>query len=96
VSSGRIRSSGRVGELDGPAFSVAVGTVSDPLTTDQGVFLLEIRKRDKEPLRPYEDVRDEIAGRIYQGQIDREKDAWYQQQRRKAAVEVRLEEPKAQ
>jgi peptidyl-prolyl cis-trans isomerase SurA len=93
---GTYRDGELVGELNGPAFSVAVGTVSDPLTTDQGVFLLEIRKRDKEPLRPYEEVRDEIAARIYQGQIDREKDAWYQQQRRKAAVEVRLEEPKAQ
>jgi len=80
--------------LDGPAFSTAVGEVSAPIPTDQGVFLLEVRKREQDALRPYEEVREEIAARIYQGQIEREKDAWYQQQRRQTAVEIRLEEPK--
>ena len=78
--------------LNGPAFSVEVGAVSAPITTEQGVFLLEIRSREKQPLRPYEEVRDEIAARIYEGQIEREKDTWYQQRRRTASVEIHLEE----
>jgi peptidyl-prolyl cis-trans isomerase SurA len=78
--------------LNGPAFSVEVGAVSAPVITEQGVFLLEVRGREKQPLRPYEEVRDEIAARIYEGQIEREKDTWYQQRRRTASVEIHLEE----
>lgn len=77
--------------LDKPAFATAVGEVTTPILTGQGVFLLEIRKREAAPLRKYEEVRDEIAARIYQGQIARETDTWYQQARRAAAVEIKLE-----
>jgi len=93
---GTYRQGDLVDELEGPVFAMKVGEVTEPIATDQGVFLLELRKREKEPLRPYEEIRDEIAQRIYQGQIEQEKDTWYQQQRRKSAVEIRLEEPKAQ
>ena len=42
------------------------------------------RKTTSKPL-------DEIASKIYQGQIAREKDSWYQQARRAAAVEIKLQ-----
>jgi len=77
--------------LDKPAFSTEVGKISEPIVTAQGVFLLEVRSRKAAPLRKYEEIRDEIAAKIYQGQIAREKDAWYQQARRAAAVEIKLE-----
>jgi peptidyl-prolyl cis-trans isomerase SurA len=77
--------------LDKPAFATAVGEVSEPIVTPQGVFLIEVRSRKAAPLRKYEEVRDEIASRIYQGQIAREKDSWYQQARRAAAVEIKLQ-----
>ncbi len=93
---GTYREGELVDELDKPVFAMNIGEITQPIATDQGVFLLELRKRDKEPLRPYEEVREDIAQRIYQGQIEQEKDTWYQQQRRKSAVEIRLEEPQAQ
>jgi parvulin-like peptidyl-prolyl isomerase len=77
--------------LDTPAFATEVGQVTEPIVTGQGVFLLEVRSRKAAPLRKYEEVRNEIAARIYEGQIVREKDAWYQQARRAAAVEIKLE-----
>lgn len=77
--------------LDTPAFATQVGQVTKPIVTAQGVFLIEVRSRKAAPLRKYEEVRDEIAAKIYQGQISREKDAWYQQARRAAAVEIKLQ-----
>ncbi len=80
-----------VDALDGPAFSTEIGQVSTPIVTEQGVFLLEVRSREKVPLRAYEEVRDEIAAKVFEGRIEREKDTWYQQARRDAAVEIKLE-----
>jgi len=80
-----------VGDLNGPAFAAAEGEVTAPIPTAQGVFLLEIRKREKVPIRPYEEVRDEIAAKVFEGRIEREKDAWYQQARREAAVVIKIE-----
>jgi peptidyl-prolyl cis-trans isomerase SurA len=77
--------------LDGPAFSVEVGQLSDPVETPQGVFVLEVRSREKLPLRAYDEVRDEIASKVFEGRIEREKDTWYQQARREASVEIKLE-----
>ena len=77
--------------LNGPAFAVEIGGVSEPIVTQQGVFLLKIRKREKAALRSYDEVRDEIAAQVYEGHIAREKDAWYQQARRAAAVDIKLE-----
>ena len=80
-----------VAELDGPAFSTPVGGLSEAIETPQGLFLLEIRGREKLPLRSYEEVRDEIASKVFEGRIEREKDTWYQQARRNAAVNIKLE-----
>jgi parvulin-like peptidyl-prolyl isomerase len=77
--------------LNGPAFATAEGALSEPIATGQGVFLLEVRKREKVPLRSYEETRDELAVQVNQGRIEREKDVWYQQARREAAVEIKLE-----
>jgi peptidyl-prolyl cis-trans isomerase SurA len=82
--------------LNGPVFAAAEGEVTAPIVTGQGVFLLEVRKREKIPVRPYEEVRDEIAVKVFQGRIEREKDAWYQQARRQAAVVIKLEAADAQ
>jgi peptidyl-prolyl cis-trans isomerase SurA len=80
-----------VDELNGPAFSTPDGEVSEPIVTTQGVFLLEVRKREKVPLRSYEDTRAELAAQVNEGRIEREKDNWYQQARREASVEIKLE-----
>jgi len=84
-----------VGELNVAAFSTGVGEVSKPVVTSQVVFLLEVRKREKIPVRPYEEVRDQISSKVFEGRIEREKDAWYQQARREAAVVIKLKEPQA-
>ncbi|MGB0640338.1 MAG: peptidylprolyl isomerase [Myxococcota bacterium] len=80
-----------VDSLNEPAFSTAEGELSDPIVTAQGIFLLKVRKREKVPLRSYEETRDELAAQVNQGRIEREKDVWYQQARREASVEIKLE-----
>ena len=55
------------------------------------LFLLHIRSREQLPLRAYEEVRDEIGSKVFEGRIEREKDTWYQQARRDAAIDIKLE-----
>ncbi len=85
-----------VADLNGPAFAVEAGETTEPVSTAQGVFLLHVFKREKVPVRAYEEVRDEIAAKVFEGRIEREKDAWYQQARREAAVVIKLETTDAQ
>ena len=80
-----------VDELDGPAFATPIGGLSSAIETPQGLFLLQVRSREKLPLRTYEEVRDEIASKVFEGRIEREKDTWYQQARRDAAIDIKLE-----
>ena len=68
---------------------------SESLRAFTAVFLLEVRKREKIPVKPYEEVRDQISSKVFEGRIEREKDAWYQQARREAAVVIKLKEPQA-
>ena len=85
-----------MGDLDGPAFTVAEGKLSDPIATDRGYYLLEIRKRGLQQVLPCEVVRDNLSQQIYQAQFVREEDNWYQKTRREASVEIKLEEPDSQ
>ena len=80
-------------ELDGPAFSVPVGQVTEPIMTSRGVYLLEIRRRELQPVASFEDIKASLSQTVFEEQYLREEDDWYQAQRRRSSVEVKLEEP---
>ena len=92
-SMGTWRQGELMAEFDGPAFTIPVGSVSAPIVTNRGVYLLEVRKRELQPVPPYDQIKQELSLQVYQGQYQREEDAWYQVQRRKSSVEIKLEEP---
>ena len=80
-----------VAVLNGPAFSTPVGGLSSAIEIPQGLYLLHVRSREQLPLRSYEEVRNEIASKVFEGRIEREKDTWYQQARRDAAIDIKIE-----
>ena len=94
-SMGTFRPGEIMGALDGPAFSVPVGQVSDPIPTTRGVYLLEIRSRELQPVGSFEEVKPSLSQQVFEEQYAREEDAWYQSKRRSSSVEVKLEEPEA-
>ncbi len=50
-------------DLAALAFSLELGSVSEPIQTERGVYLLEVREVQESRLQPLEDVRDRVAER---------------------------------
>jgi peptidyl-prolyl cis-trans isomerase SurA len=82
-----------VAELDGPAFSTPVGSLTPPIETSQGIFLLTVFELRSEPPPTYEAMKESLTQQVYADRIDDETDQWYRQARRRAAVLVKLEAP---
>jgi peptidyl-prolyl cis-trans isomerase SurA len=82
-----------VAELDGPAFSTPVGSLTPPIETSQGIFLLTVFQLTSEPPQPYEAMKEALTQQVYADRIEDETDQWYRQARRRAAVLVKLETP---
>ena len=82
-----------VAELDGPAFSTPVGSLTPPIETSQGIFLLTVFQLTSEPPQSYEAMKESLTQQVYADRIEDETDQWYRQARRRAAVLVKLETP---
>jgi peptidyl-prolyl cis-trans isomerase SurA len=82
-----------VAELDGPAFATPVGSLTPPIETSQGIFLLTVFQLENEPPASYESMKEALTQQVYADRIDDETDQWYRQARRRAAVLVKLETP---
>lgn len=82
-----------VAELDGPAFSTPVGSLTAPIETSQGIFLLTVFELRSEPPASYEAMKESLTQQVYADRIEDETDQWYRQARRRAAVLVKLETP---
>ena len=74
-SMGTFRPGEIMGALDGPAFSVPVGQVSDPIPTSRGVYLLEVRSRELQPVGTFEEVKPSLSQQVFEEQYAREEDA---------------------
>jgi peptidyl-prolyl cis-trans isomerase SurA len=92
-SMGRFKQGDLFPLLDGPAFTVEIGQISEPLEGERGFFLLEIRQRELEQVLPFEAVRSDLSLKVFNAQFQREEDSWYQMARRESSVEVKLEDP---
>jgi peptidyl-prolyl cis-trans isomerase SurA len=82
-----------VPELDGPAFSTPVGTLTAPIETGQGIFLLTVFEMRSEPPPTFDAMKESLTQQVYADRIEDETDQWYRQARRRAAVLVKLEAP---
>jgi hypothetical protein len=76
-----------------PAFSTPVGSLTPPIETFQGIFLLTVFGLTNEPPQPYEAMKEALTQQVYADRIEDETDQWYRQARRRAAVLVKLETP---
>jgi peptidyl-prolyl cis-trans isomerase SurA len=80
-----------VSDLDGPAFALETGAISDVLVSRQGVFLLKVTERI--PLDPpaFADVQEQIKERVMDEKLAEAREQWLAQARRRASVQILLE-----
>ena len=81
------------GDLDGAAFSTPVQTLSDPIETDQGLFLIYVYDRRPQAAPSFEDMRSALLDEYYEARFERETEVWFTQAKRRAHIEVMLEDP---
>lgn len=81
--------------LDGPAFALQPGQVSDPVSLPVGVFVLYCFDRKAESLPAFEDMKGELFNQVYATRIEDEVVQWTEQARRRASVIIKLEQPDA-
>lgn len=89
----------RAGELtpalDSVVSQLAARQVSDPIELPQGAFVVYVFERRAADVQPFEDVRDQMTQQVTGERVQDEIQQWYEQQRRKAAISVKLESPES-
>ncbi|NCG20955.1 MAG: hypothetical protein GWP91_18250 [Rhodobacterales bacterium] len=82
-------------DVDKAAFEVDVGTVADPVRVGNVLFVVRVNKRElgESQVVPFDDVKDQLHGQIFQEKIDQVENEWYQRARRLASVEIMLLAP---
>ena len=91
---GRFRPGELVASLDAAVAATATGTVSDPVVTDNGVFILKVAERSSAG-GDYESMKDELSDQVFAVRMVDEQARWFQQARRQAAVRIVLPEAAA-
>ena len=82
------------GDLDAAAFSTPVGSLSEPIETEQGLFLIYVYDRRPQAAPSFEDMRSALLDEYYEARFERETEIWFTQAKRRAHIEVMLEDPK--
>ncbi|MFH1463268.1 MAG: peptidylprolyl isomerase [Pseudomonadota bacterium] len=88
---GTFRQGELVGDLDRAAFSVPAGAVAEPVVAPQGVFLVLVEERSRPPAPEYEQVEQQLRGRLTEARYQEAREQWLVQARRRVAVKVLLE-----
>lgn len=76
-------------ELEGPAYSLPVGGVSDVIETGAGFHIIKVDERQAEPVAPLADVRDQIREILLDEKMRSRVREWTQELRRKARIEIK-------
>lgn len=91
---GRFRPGELVAALDGAVTATPTGGVSDPVVTDNGVFVLKVAERVTAG-GDYEAMKAELADQVFQTRMVDEQQRWFQQARRQAAIRILIPEAAA-
>lgn len=75
-------------ELVEPAFSLKPGSVSDPVITDDAIFILKVEENKKAHVRPLSEVRDEIEQTLKAEESAQRRKQWIDGIRQKSFVRL--------
>lgn len=78
------------GRIEEEAFKLEPGGVSAPFRFKDAIVVLKLLERDPSQIPSLEDVREEVAQRVYAERMDKARKQWLEELRRSAHVEVRM------
>lgn len=82
------------GQLDEPIenvlFGLEVGQVSSPFSYADALVIVRVSARDASRFSSYEDVRDQLAQRVYTDELEKERRKWLDGLRRSMHIDTRL------
>ena len=79
--------------LDGPAFALAIGEVSQPVVmADTGLILLRVVSEQRAEPPALEVMHDELQGRLMQQKMAQETKLWIALTKRRVSVDVKLKQ----
>lgn len=81
-----------VDTLDAVIVNGPVGEVSEPILIGDGVYLLRVAERQA-GASDFESRREEVAEQVFQSRLADEKERWFQEARRRAAIRVLVPPP---
>jgi parvulin-like peptidyl-prolyl isomerase len=79
-------------ELEKVAFALPVGSVSDPLPVSGGFRIVKVLAKTTGSVVPFETAKDQVSDRIMMSRFEKEYEAYMQELRKTAMVELRVRE----
>jgi len=79
-------------ELEKVAFGLAVGAVSDPLPVEGGHRILKVTAKTSGSVTPYDAAKDKVRDRLMAARFEKAYDAYMDELRKNASVELRVRE----
>jgi parvulin-like peptidyl-prolyl isomerase len=79
-------------ELEKVAFGLAVGSVSDPLSVEGGYRILKVTAKTAGSVTPYDAAKEKVRDRLMMSRFEKAYDAYMQDLRKNASVELRVRE----
>ncbi len=80
-------------DLDKVAFSIPVGTVSEPICDQAGCFLLYVFSKSDLSPPSFESQRGKLLDEYYAQRFERELALWSDQAKRRASIDIKLVSP---
>jgi parvulin-like peptidyl-prolyl isomerase len=79
--------------LDDVVFATESGKVAGPIETDTALVVVKVVALRQSDVVPFEQAKEQLRQKIFEERTEEEIEQWYQQARRRAAIEVKLTEP---
>jgi parvulin-like peptidyl-prolyl isomerase len=79
-------------DLEKVAFALPVGSVSDPITVEGGYRILKVTAKTSGSTVPFEAAKNQLRERLMYERFDKEREAYMQDLRKNASVELRVRE----
>jgi parvulin-like peptidyl-prolyl isomerase len=79
-------------DLEKVAFALAVGAVSDPIPVSGGYRIVKVLAKTSGSVVPFEAAKDQVRDRIMMSRFEKEYEAYMQELRQSASIELRVRE----
>ncbi len=79
-------------ELREVVSSMEASDVRGPVKTDRGFHIIQLVEKKEGGVRPFDEVKEQVRRQLYEQQVDKGVQSWIKELRRKAHVEVRLQQ----